>query len=134
MKRKKDIDKSHKKVIRNQMDELEHIFARILVDINRIEEDEIGIAESLNHYLTGEYDNIRFLINNIKLHQVQCSKLKESESRDIQNTVDVAQWLLKKYCPQDVSDIRRIGLWRNRDPELKEQAKLLSTSIKNFNP
>ena len=132
LKRRHDQDKNHKKVICDHMNELEDIFSRITIDCDRLEEDEEGIPERLNHYLIGKYRHIEYLINNIKLNKLQCSKLSKSEKEDIENTLRISQWLLEEYCPQDVPEHRRVVYWRSYNPQLKENAETLAKSIKHF--
>ncbi|MFZ0185181.1 MAG: hypothetical protein WAL88_10175 [Nitrosotalea sp.] len=125
-------DKNHKKIICYHMNELETIFAHIMVDFNKLEEDEDGVPERLNHFLIGKYRHIEYLIDNIKLNKIQCSKLSDDEEKDIENTLKISQWLLEEYCPQDVLEASRVSLWREYNPKLKENAETLANSVKHF--
>ncbi|RJQ26195.1 hypothetical protein C4565_07270 [Candidatus Parcubacteria bacterium] len=130
--RRVSISNNHKKIICHHMNELEGIFARIMIDFNRLDEDEDGISERLNHYLIGKYRHIEYLIDNIKLNKIQCSKLSKDEESDIENTLKVSQWLLDEYCPQDIPEKYRVSLWRKYNPKLKENATILAHSVKHF--
>lgn len=130
--RRVNLDKNHKKVICSHMNELKDIFSKILLDVDKLEEDEVGVSERLNHFLVGKYRHIEYLIDNIKINKIQCSKLSEKEEEDIANTLKVSQWLLEEYCPQDVPEQRRVSLWRRYDTNLKENASILAQSVQHF--
>jgi hypothetical protein len=130
--RRTGADSNHKKIIRSHMNELKDIFSHILLDVDKLEEDEIGVSERLNHFLIGKYEHIEYLIDNIKINKIQCSKLSEEEEKDIVDTLKVSQWLLEEYCPQDVSEQRRVSLWKRYNPQLKENARTLAKSVEHF--
>lgn len=132
MLRRRSVNNNHKKIICHHMNELEDIFARIMIDFNKLEEDEIGVSERLNHYLIGKYRHVEYLIDNIKLNKIQCSKLSKDEEKDIQNILSISQWLLDEYCPQDIPEQRRVSLWRHYNSKLKTNATILAKSVQNF--
>jgi hypothetical protein len=131
-KREDKADKNHKKIIDRHMDELNNIVSHIILDINELEINEVAVSERLNKFLIRKYSYIEFLINNIKLHELQCTKLSDDETEDIKNTVSVAQWILEKYCPQDIPEERRVNLWKKYNPDLKTKASTLSKSVTRF--
>ena len=126
------IDKDHKKIIKSNMDELQEIVTQMMLDVNELEKDEEMISERLNKFLIRNYNQIEFIINNIKVHHAQCSKLSDKEEQNISNTMKVTRWILDKYSPQDVPEEKRANLWKRHTTELKSQATILSNSITNF--
>lgn len=131
-KRRDNIEKIHKKIISNDMSELNEIVTYIILDINELETDEEGVSNHLNKFLIKNYSHIEFLISNIKLHHTQCSRLSNDEESSIKKALAMIRWILDKYCPQDVPESRRVNLWKEPSMMLKTNAKILSKAISTF--
>lgn len=130
--RKDKTEEIHKRIIRNNMTELNEIVTQIILDVNELEKDEEAVSHRLNKYLIRNFSNIEFMMNNIKIHQAQCSKLNTKEEEDVDNTLKVMRWILDKYCPQDIPEERRVNRWRQYNPELKTQATRLLDAVADF--
>ena len=130
--RRNNIEKTHKKIIETNIQELNEIVTQIILDVNELEINEEGTSHHLNKFLIRNYSHIEFLINNIKLHHTQCTKLSNDEEVAIEKTVNALKWILDKYCPQDVPEHRRVNLWSEPSIELKTNAKALVKAVSTF--